>query len=309
MPRPHHPSGTGYMVHNSRTAHHRDTDSESSSHAGPGQASTHRYDPNNGLQIPEATSNQKNRMRTHAREVKNTAHCVLASKELLMLHVLASNESMPRTRRRFLAQIIEPDDPKAALNVAFDRKPSARTVMPLKRRLEAQEYIGAIQGGAIPNNVIDVVEADDSHGWEMGIRKRSNVASSHSSRQSPSSSLRKKGKSRARTPEQEQLAGRASETSGGRPSQSPPALPPTRAIRQQVPQQIQRWSGAEREQGLRMSPTTATELDTEAVDMDVDTDGDVDSDMGDNMEIDVAGPSRRSNQRRVHWNDGIDDAL
>jgi hypothetical protein len=112
----------------------------------------------------------------HTRETRHTAHVILSSKELLLLHALASNESVPRTRRHFVAQVLEPDNPAAAVEAALGYRPSGITG-------GGGGVVGAIKGGSTTTRmgsveVVDVVEADDSKGWEVGWRGGSAAAAS-----------------------------------------------------------------------------------------------------------------------------------
>lgn len=255
------------------------------------------------------TFTQRLRMRNHTREIRHTAHCVLASRELLMLHALASNESMPRTRRRFLAQIIEPDNPKAALDIAFDRKSSSD----LGAREQGRERapIGAIQGGAGSGNVVDVIEEGDSQGWELGLRRRNsnnaNAFSSSPARQSPSTSSLKRGKGKGRTPDPERLAAGWS-VSGSQAGLAASPSPSSRERRERERERRRRWSGAERDRGVRVS-LTAGEFEPEAVDMDVDMDMDMGLDANRSLNVDTATPSRRVTQRMSVAGSSDDDEL
>lgn len=295
MYRPRQPSG---LARNDPVTIPSDSPSEMSSHADSemevGQFLGSRYI--HPLESQKTKTNplaytQRLRMRNHTREVKHTAHCILASRELLMLHALASNESVPRTRRRFLAQIIEPDNPKAALELALDRKSNRGGESTVKGREQAP--IGAIHGGAEGGNVLDVVEVGDTQ-WELGFRRRnSNNASAALSpaRQSPGASSRKRGKEKARAtdqgPENGEIYGH------GREARFASSISPSsRERRERERERRRRWSGAERDRGVRIS-SNAGELEPEAIDM--DTSMDLNASGG--LNIDTASPSRRVSQR------------
>ncbi|CRG89001.1 hypothetical protein PISL3812_06036 [Talaromyces islandicus] len=252
-----------------------------------------------------AAYTQRLRMRNHTREIRHTAHCILASRELLMLHALASNESIPRTRRRFIAQIIEPDNPKAALDLALDKKPNSGVGAANQGGERAP--IGAIQGGAREGNVIDVIEEGDSQGWELGFRRRSSnnpkASSSSPARQSPSTSSWKRGKGKGRTPDPERLAGGRS-VSGGEAGLAPSPSPSSRERRERERERRRRWSGAERDRGVRIS-SAAGEPDPEAIEMDVD----MDLGTGRSLNVATATPSRRGNQRTTMAASSDDDEL
>ncbi|GAD94528.1 conserved hypothetical protein [Paecilomyces variotii No. 5] len=80
------------------------------------------------------------------REGRHSALCVLSDRELLMIQALAAHETIPQTRRRFLAQLMAPDDPRAATAIRMDRFTAAGSSHP------------------VPGTVIDVYEDDDA-GW------------------------------------------------------------------------------------------------------------------------------------------------
>jgi hypothetical protein len=221
-----------------------------------------------------------------------------------MLHALASNESVPRTRRRFLAQIIEPDNPKVALDLAFDRK--ANRGVGARDQGREQAPIGAIQGGARGGNVIDVIEEGDVQGWELGFRRRnSNKANTSSSpaRQSPSASSWKRGKGKGRTPDPERLAGGRS-VSGSEAGLAASPSPSSRERRERERERRRRWSGAERDRGVRIS-STAGELEPEAIDLDVD----MDLDASGGLNVDTVAPSRRVSGRTTMVASSDDDEL
>lgn len=106
--------------------------------------------------------------RTH--ETIHISNTILSSKELLLLHSLAANESVPRTRRRFLAQVVEPDDPSRALKLLYDRTstPGARG------EGGGGGGTAAVVGGlkVAAGDIVDVVDMDDENGWErLRVRK------------------------------------------------------------------------------------------------------------------------------------------
>ncbi|KAJ5252986.1 hypothetical protein N7489_003396 [Penicillium chrysogenum] len=63
------------------------------------------------------TSNESDtnaRTRSHLRDEKHAALAVLMDNELLVTYALASQETIPQTRRRFLAKYLAPNDPAKA---------------------------------------------------------------------------------------------------------------------------------------------------------------------------------------------------
>ncbi|KAJ5933164.1 hypothetical protein N7516_007653 [Penicillium verrucosum] len=54
------------------------------------------------------------RTRSHLRDEKHAALAVLMDSELLVTYALASRETIPQTRRRFLAKYLAPNDPEKA---------------------------------------------------------------------------------------------------------------------------------------------------------------------------------------------------
>ncbi|PYI16502.1 hypothetical protein BO86DRAFT_153601 [Aspergillus japonicus CBS 114.51] len=64
---------------------------------------------------------QDKRLRSRIREERHAALCVLLDRELLTVQALAAQESIPQTRRRFLAKLLSPEDPDTAASLQGDR--------------------------------------------------------------------------------------------------------------------------------------------------------------------------------------------
>ncbi|RAO66734.1 uncharacterized protein BHQ10_002746 [Talaromyces amestolkiae] len=134
---------------------------------------------NNNNNNPTSDKPDKRKTTTHhTHETMHLSHTILSSKELLLLHSLAANESVPRTRRRLWAQVIEADDPVKAEKLLYDGAPS----------LGPSGLSGAGGGGGgggeggttvvgglrvAAGNVVDVVEMGDGDGWERLRVKKS----------------------------------------------------------------------------------------------------------------------------------------
>ncbi|CAI7637518.1 unnamed protein product [Penicillium discolor] len=68
----------------------------------------------NGTTEPETAFEKDARTRSHLRDEKHAALAVLMDSELLVTYALASRETIPQTRRRFLAKYLAPSDPEKA---------------------------------------------------------------------------------------------------------------------------------------------------------------------------------------------------
>ncbi|KAJ5339397.1 hypothetical protein N7452_006125 [Penicillium brevicompactum] len=104
-----HPEGWDIVGHIETPRRHR------FSHRAPDPTTTtyNQSGRSNVMQIP--TSYEKDtRMRSHLREEKHAALCVLQDKEMLITYALAANETIPQTRRRFMAKYLAPNDPERA---------------------------------------------------------------------------------------------------------------------------------------------------------------------------------------------------
>ncbi|KAJ5392867.1 hypothetical protein N7465_011841 [Penicillium sp. CMV-2018d] len=67
-----------------------------------------------GTTEPQTAFEKDARTRSHLRDEKHAALAVLMDNELLVTYALASRESIPQTRRRFLAKYLAPNDPEKA---------------------------------------------------------------------------------------------------------------------------------------------------------------------------------------------------
>ncbi|KGO73893.1 hypothetical protein PITC_016280 [Penicillium italicum] len=68
----------------------------------------------NGTTEPPTAFEQDARTRSHLHDEKHAALAVLMDSELLVTYALASRETIPQTRRRFLAKYLAPNDPEKA---------------------------------------------------------------------------------------------------------------------------------------------------------------------------------------------------
>ncbi|KAJ5173616.1 uncharacterized protein N7500_001547 [Penicillium coprophilum] len=67
-----------------------------------------------GITEPETAFEKDAHTRSHIRDEKHAALAVLMDSELLVTYALASRETIPQTRRRFLAKYLAPNDPEKA---------------------------------------------------------------------------------------------------------------------------------------------------------------------------------------------------
>lgn len=119
--------------------------------------------PSSSTTTPHISTDKRKRTTHRAHETIHISNTILSSKELLLLHSLAANESVPRTRRRFMAQVIEPDDPLQAAKLLWDHSVSSSVG-------GGATAVGGLQFAA--GNIVDVVETDDRNGWErLRVRK------------------------------------------------------------------------------------------------------------------------------------------
>ncbi|PYH44260.1 uncharacterized protein BP01DRAFT_424313 [Aspergillus saccharolyticus JOP 1030-1] len=68
-----------------------------------------------------ASLEQDKKHRSRVREERHAALCVLMDRELLTVQALAAHETIPQTRRRFLAKLLSPEDPESATTLQADR--------------------------------------------------------------------------------------------------------------------------------------------------------------------------------------------
>ncbi|KAJ5437556.1 hypothetical protein N7445_006100 [Penicillium cf. griseofulvum] len=67
-----------------------------------------------GIIEPQTAFEKDARTRSHLRDEKHAALAVLMDNELLVTYALASRETIPQTRRRFMARYLAPNDPVKA---------------------------------------------------------------------------------------------------------------------------------------------------------------------------------------------------
>ncbi|KAI9368414.1 hypothetical protein BJX61DRAFT_537289 [Aspergillus egyptiacus] len=167
---------------------------------------------------PPLSLEQEKRMRSRLREERHASLCVLLDRELLTIQALAAQETLPQTRRRFLAKMLAPSDPQLAASIRADRF----TVRPV---VSASGY--AAEPVLVAREVVDVCETDDAGWWGDSAGPGSGVSTPVGARAMG-------------TPEKVRGKGR---TSLGRQQQ------------QQTRERRRRWSGAERQDfGVSMMP-------------------------------------------------------
>jgi hypothetical protein len=172
--------------------------------------------PNNTSSTTPSASDNKRKSTTHrTHETIHISNTILSSKELLLLHSLAANESVPRTRRRFMAQVVEPDDPLKASNLVWDRAiPTTVSIGGGGGGGGGATAVGGLQ--IAPGNVVDVVETDDGNGWErLRVRKSTGGSSSPMARKTSSPGGSKRGL------QQRVVSGSSSASRSGSPLASP----------------------------------------------------------------------------------------
>ncbi|KAL4948929.1 hypothetical protein BDW69DRAFT_203202 [Aspergillus filifer] len=228
-----------------------DSESEDEDEDQPGMASYSRPHPSHTRQHPFLPHHphhpmpieQEKRIRSRLREERHAALCVLMDRELLTIQALAAQETLPQTRRRFLANLLSPSDPTTATTIRSDQ---------FTIQQPSTSRSGYTEPVAVSRSVVDVCESDDN-GWykpvpvpvlpsggggedtlgEMGrIGSPSASASgAASATSSPISSGKLKGRT-AGTPERNRAGRRVS---SGRQQQ------------QANRERRRRWSGAERQ--------------------------------------------------------------
>ncbi|KAL1964452.1 hypothetical protein VTN77DRAFT_6878 [Rasamsonia byssochlamydoides] len=192
---------------------------------------------------------QEKKVRSKLREERHIAQCVLMDRELLTVHALSANETIPQTRRRFLAQLLAPDNPAVAASIARAAD-SRRFVIPAHAGSSSTSSSSTI--ATIPRTTIVDVYEDDDAGWRRPTEPGSDSSSAAAAavggagRCGESSS-----KSKCKTPE------RSRERTAKRREQH----------QQRDRERRRRWSGAERD---RRHEHLALALDSSDVDMDTD---------------------------------------
>lgn len=167
-------SSTTTHRHPPQTHHHHHT------HTHPTITTTTPNNPSSST-TPSVSTTEKRKSTTHrTHETIHLANTILSSRELLLLHSLAANESVPRTRRRFMAQVIEAEDLVKASKIIWGHQSGSSSAT------AAGGGRGTAVGGlrVAAGNVVDVVEMDDGNGWER-LRTRKSSGSSTGGRSSP----------------------------------------------------------------------------------------------------------------------------
>ncbi|KAL4793251.1 hypothetical protein BDV19DRAFT_391286 [Aspergillus venezuelensis] len=202
----------------------------------PSHTRQHPYHPHHSMPIE-----QEKRIRSRLREERHAALCVLMDRELLTIQALAAQETLPQTRRRFLANLLSPSDPTTAATIRSDQ---------FTIQQPSTSRSGYTEPVAVSRSVVDVCESDDN-GWykpvpvpvlsssagdedtlgKMGRVGSASASASASATSSPISSGKLKGKT-AGTPERNRAGRRVS---SGRQQQ------------QVNRERRRRWSGAERQ--------------------------------------------------------------
>ncbi|CAI7602126.1 unnamed protein product [Penicillium glandicola] len=98
---------------NGNTSNGSDSGRFSSRAPNPLTTSYNRAGPD-GTTEPQTAFEKDARTRSHLRDEKHAALAVLMDNELLVTYALASRETIPQTRRRFLARYLAPNDPEKA---------------------------------------------------------------------------------------------------------------------------------------------------------------------------------------------------
>ncbi|CAG8368343.1 unnamed protein product [Penicillium salamii] len=111
------------------------------------------------MQVPSEYE-KDTRMRTHLRDEKHAALCVLQDREMLVTYALAANETIPQTRRRFMAKYLAPNDSERAEELY-----APRFWIP-------GDGSGG-EGSLVRGRYRDVIGGVDEHGWcKPGYLKR-----------------------------------------------------------------------------------------------------------------------------------------
>ncbi|RAK97184.1 uncharacterized protein BO80DRAFT_504867 [Aspergillus ibericus CBS 121593] len=121
--------------------------------------------PHLGPSLYQATLDQERRMRTRLREERHAALCVLLDRELLTIQALAAQETLPQSRRRFLARLLAPEDPESAASIRADRF----TVQHPAGASGSGSLLSSATAMIVPRRVVDVYETDDA-GWRKPER-------------------------------------------------------------------------------------------------------------------------------------------
>ncbi|KAF4287174.1 hypothetical protein KXW98_006816 [Aspergillus fumigatus] len=176
--------------------------------------------PSPGYPAWHTTHEQEKKVRSRLREERHAALCVLLDRELLTLQALATQETLPQARRRFLSKLLAPGDPEEAAKIRADRfiiqhpsttaSSSSSSSVPL----------------TVSRGLVDVHETDDG-GW----RRPDAGSGPGSAVSSPASGSKKRGKE---TPDR---ARSKVKVSVSRQQQQ-----------QRERERRRRWSGAERDE-------------------------------------------------------------
>ncbi|KAL4968574.1 uncharacterized protein BDV14DRAFT_144196 [Aspergillus stella-maris] len=118
----------------------------------PSHTRQHPYHPHHSMPIE-----QEKRIRSRLREERHAALCVLMDRELLTIQALAVQETLPQTRRRFLANLLSPSDPTTAATIRSDQ-------FTIQQPSTSSSRSGYTEPVAVSRSVVDVCESDDN-GW------------------------------------------------------------------------------------------------------------------------------------------------
>ncbi|OGE53827.1 hypothetical protein PENARI_c007G02484 [Penicillium arizonense] len=118
--------------------------------------------PDNSVQTPTEFERDL-RSRSHLRDEKHAALSVLLDRELLVTYALAARETIPQTRRRFLAKMLCPNDP-----VKAEELYAPRIYLP------AETPAG--EASLVRGRFYDIIDNDDS-GWHNPMAKRASKGS------------------------------------------------------------------------------------------------------------------------------------
>ncbi|RAL17704.1 uncharacterized protein BO97DRAFT_12796 [Aspergillus homomorphus CBS 101889] len=147
-------------------------------------------DSNCNISFYQASLEQDKKLRSRLREERHAALCVLMDRELLTIQALAAQETIPQTRRRFLAKLLSPEDPENAATLRGERfiiqhpmlgGSRSGSASPAGRRMGVGVLdgigIGVVGGPGsttgliVQRQVEDVCEADDA-GWRRPPAER-----------------------------------------------------------------------------------------------------------------------------------------
>ncbi|GES57044.1 hypothetical protein ATEIFO6365_0001033100 [Aspergillus terreus] len=192
-----------------------------------------------------STLEQEKKVRSRLREERHAALCVLMDRELLTIQALAAQETLPQTRRRFLAKLMAPDDPEMAASIRADRftiqHPSTTTT---STSSSSSSSASSSTSTTVQRKIVDVHESDDT-GWRPPTDPSSVSAAAVAGVASPGGPS-----AMTTTPVSRGYARRMASMTPERTRHSPAGRPRASASRSQQTRERERrrrWSGAERE--------------------------------------------------------------